>query len=434
MRANFIYSNLNPCGGGERFTLVTMEAVHEMGLEIDLTTLEQPILSKLENAFGKDLASVMKKINKINLLNMFDEQSIRLNLQQGNYDLIINTHGDIDPWYDPSLNATNMIVYCHYPTAKFFLENDDAEYLRYHLKIDRLNSSSMPESEVVSQISYKNPKQVISQLVEPTGTEFRINTPDDNRKKYVKWVKKTYDSMVRNSFLITNSNYSKSAILREYDRNDVIVLSPPVPVDAIISKVNLNQLSNSLNYRDENCILVICRIEPSKRIENVIYLAKLLKERKIKSKINIVGSLDPFYQKYNDDLIKLISDYNVSDVVEFHIDESFEDLIELMKKSKIFFHPRKGEHFGMSIVEAMSAGLIPVVPATGGQSEFVPRQYQYKSLEEAFKIISSLLIDIPRDQMTKESNRISNIAKNFSETNYKRQFQLIVSQLLYNQI
>ena len=143
MRANFIYSNLNPCGGGERFTLVTMEAVHEMELEIDLTTLAQPILSKLENAFGKDLASIMKKINKINLLNMFDEQSIRLNLQQGNYDLIINTHGDIDPYYDPSLNATNMIVYCHYPSAKLFFENDDAEYLRYHLKIDRLHSRNM---------------------------------------------------------------------------------------------------------------------------------------------------------------------------------------------------------------------------------------------------------------------------------------------------
>ena len=189
-----------------------------------------------------------------------------------------------------------------------------------------------------------------------------------------------------------------------------------------------------MNYSDERYILVICRIEPSKRIENVIYLAKLLKERKIKSKINIVGSLEPFYQKYSDDLIELISDYNVSDVIEFHIDTSFENLIELMKKSNIFFHPREGEHFGMSIVEAMSAGLIPVVPSTGGQSEFVPRQYQYRSLEEAFQIISSLLIDTPRVQMTKESNRMSKIAKNFSETNYKKQFQLIVSQLLYNQI
>jgi hypothetical protein len=27
LRANFVYSNLNPCGGGERFTLVTMEVL-----------------------------------------------------------------------------------------------------------------------------------------------------------------------------------------------------------------------------------------------------------------------------------------------------------------------------------------------------------------------------------------------------------------------
>jgi hypothetical protein len=82
----------------------------------------------------------------------------------------------------------------------------------------------------------------------------------------------------------------------------------------------------------------------------------------------------------------------------------------------------------------MSAGLIPVVPAIGGQTEFVPRQYQYNSLEEAVQIISSMLINMPQEQVTNESNKMINIAKSFSETNYKRQFQLIVSQLLYNQI
>ena len=62
LRVNFVYSYLNPCGGGcERFTLVTMETVYEMGLEIELTTHEQPNLIKLENACGRDLASVLKK-------------------------------------------------------------------------------------------------------------------------------------------------------------------------------------------------------------------------------------------------------------------------------------------------------------------------------------------------------------------------------------
>src|SRR5690606_15079996 len=89
--------------------------------------------------------------------------------------------------------------------------------------------------------------------------------------------------------------------------------------------------------------------------------------------------------------------------------------------------------FGMSIVEAMSAGLIPIVPTVGGQSEFVPVEYQYKSLEDASQIVSQLLTNMSKEEMIKESIKMRDIAKNFSETNYKRQFQLIVSRMLYVQ-
>ena len=65
MRANFIYSNLNPCGGGERLTLVTMRSMIEMGIDIDLTTLEMPNVEKIENAFGKDFALIIKRISKM---------------------------------------------------------------------------------------------------------------------------------------------------------------------------------------------------------------------------------------------------------------------------------------------------------------------------------------------------------------------------------
>ncbi|HEX5519014.1 MAG TPA: hypothetical protein VFX18_01095 [Candidatus Nitrosocosmicus sp.] len=68
LKANFIYSDLNACGGAERLALVTMQAVLEMDIGIDmdrdmdvgieLTTLEKPDAKKIENAFGKELASV----------------------------------------------------------------------------------------------------------------------------------------------------------------------------------------------------------------------------------------------------------------------------------------------------------------------------------------------------------------------------------------
>ena len=75
----------------------------------------------------------------------------------------------------------------------------------------------------------------------------------------------------------------------------------------------------------------------------------------------------------------------------------------------------------------MSAGLIPVVPSIGGQTEFVPTKYQYDSLEQASQIVASAL-GVADD----ERQRISDSVIRFSEINYKRQFQLIISKLIYN--
>jgi hypothetical protein len=84
-----------------------------------------------------------------------------------------------------------------------------------------------------------------------------------------------------------------------------------------------------------------------------------------------------------------------------------------------------GEHFGMSIAEAIAAGLIPVVPSIGGQTEFVPRQCQYSTLEQAAEIISSAfrLPYIERIQ-------ISNSVNQFSNSKYIQGFQQIVNKVL----
>jgi hypothetical protein len=55
MNANVIVPDLNPCGGGERLALVTMQALAQMGIDFDLTTLKSPDIPMLENAYGKNL-------------------------------------------------------------------------------------------------------------------------------------------------------------------------------------------------------------------------------------------------------------------------------------------------------------------------------------------------------------------------------------------
>jgi len=164
-----------------------------------------------------------------------------------------------------------------------------------------------------------------------------------------------------------------------------------------------------------------------KKVENTIKFAKLLKENNIGTGMKIVGSLDVYYFDYYYHLKKMIEDFNLFDYVTFEIDVSFDKLLSFMRKSKVHFHPRWQEHFGISIVEAMSAGLIPIVPSIGGQTEFVPSKYHFHTLEQAAQIASSAF-NIP------DSERIlmSNSVKRFLIRNYIKGFQQVVNRLLVN--
>ena len=68
--------------------------------------------------------------------------------------------------------------------------------------------------------------------------------------------------------------------------------------------------------------------------------------------------------------------------VEFHINKTNNELFELYNKAKIYWHasgygedlekhPELAEHFGITTVEAMGSGAVPVVINSGGQREIV---------------------------------------------------------------
>jgi hypothetical protein len=74
-----------------------------------------------------------------------------------------------------------------------------------------------------------------------------------------------------------------------------------------------------------------------------------------------------------------------------------------------------GEHFGVSIVEAMADGLIPIVPEIGGPTEFVPKKFHYPTLEQAAETISSYAFDhLAKSTTTEGRLEISNSVSKFS--------------------
>ena len=82
--------------------------------------------------------------------------------------------------------------------------------------------------------------------------------------------------------------------------------------------------------------------------------------------------------------------------VHFHLDAPRAELTQLYSRSSIYWHatglgeserrrPEHLEHFGISTVEAMGAGAVPIVMGKGGQAEIVQENvngYRFRSLDE----------------------------------------------------
>jgi glycosyltransferase involved in cell wall biosynthesis len=185
-------------------------------------------------------------------------------------------------------------------------------------------------------------------------------------------------------------------------------------------------LSSTKNKREEDdIVIVVPRIDKQKKIENAIRLAKLLKQNNIGSGMKIIGNMDYNYDlDYYLSLNQMIRDFDLKDHVILETNVCLNNLLSIMREVKVYFHTMVGEHFGISIVEAMAAGLVPVVSDVGGPTEFVPKRYQFHTFEGAAEIISTAF-----NTAYAERVQISNSVSKFSISNYVEGFQKIVNEL-----
>ncbi|HEY0170201.1 MAG TPA: glycosyltransferase family 4 protein, partial [Pyrinomonadaceae bacterium] len=88
--------------------------------------------------------------------------------------------------------------------------------------------------------------------------------------------------------------------------------------------------------------------------------------------------------------------------VKFHIKAGLEELRDLYRAAAIYWHatgfgypasdyPAKQEHFGITTVEAMSAGAVPVVYGSGGQKEIVTHGFDGLCWDDTAGLVSQTL-------------------------------------------
>jgi len=234
--------------------------------------------------------------------------------------------------------------------------------------------------------------------------------------------------------IITISEYSKKWIKKLWGSESAI-LFPPVDIDSF--KVG----------KKEKIILSVGRFFPEHHNKKQLELAQTFKQMLEQYSdemrgytLYLVGGVGgrADHLEYVEKIRAASKNYPIEIITNI----GWGELVELFARSYIFWHasgmgedekvhPERFEHFGITTVEAMAAGCIPVVINKGGQKEIINNGYDgffFKDWQE----LKDITIKIIRGEVDVEKvrkNAISNCRK-FSNSNFKKDLISIISKIL----
>jgi len=292
--------------------LHVIKALMEDGHEVVLGTVEKTNWDKVRRLMGVDLPkipeeySIMKEIRKFGIYQR-SLTALHVARFRREFDLTINTHGDVMP-------LPVDITYLHFPVFALLAEEPWRYYAKYFKSL--------------FWRAYFEPYRIM-------------------QKHLARF-------MFSRSLLLTNSSFSRD-VIRKYIHSDALVIYPPVEVE--------EYLKLSRNLEREDAVVSISRFAPEKNLHLIPFIAKHLPD----TSFYVVGSVRGFRSmEYYNQIVELIKKMSLKNV-KLHPNASYEEKLEILSRCKVFLHLMPYEHFGISVVEGMASGCIPVVHKSGGQ-------------------------------------------------------------------
>lgn len=176
--------------------------------------------------------------------------------------------------------------------------------------------------------------------------------------------------------VMTNSSWTQAHIeslwvpyRAEKNRTDPIaVVYPPVAVREMEQEVEVSKESES---KREKVLVYIAQFRPEKNHQLILQsFAEFLKTDTQASKgarLVLIGSVrDDHDSKRVYQLRLLANELGIRNSVEFHLDATWPEILEWLRKASVGVNGMWNEHFGIGVVEYQAAGLISVVHNSGG--------------------------------------------------------------------
>lgn len=330
---------LHSIGGGQRFDCKVAEHLSKHH-NVDMLSLFPINKEKLEQAYGVDLSRIknfrhLYRKSRLNpsLLHILSFRRVSRIARE--YDLLYNAeeHETVKP------NAKHNLLYCH-----FF------------------------------ELKWPKPAKNIQELVK-LATIFII-------KSLLRNYAKKYDAVY------CNSQYTKKWLKRKWNVNAEVIY-PPIDIPRTMT-----------SQKKKNIILSTGRLTPDKNYEFTISCFKEIYDSGIKDYEFWVYGSEPS-PEYLKRLNQLARGYPIKII----INPTAQELEEAYSKAKIFIqakglginekkYPALLEHFGMTPVEAMAHGAVPIVLNKGGYKESVENAksgFLFNTKQEAVEKIKLLV-------------------------------------------
>jgi glycosyltransferase involved in cell wall biosynthesis len=201
----------------------------------------------------------------------------------------------------------------------------------------------------------------------------------------------------KNVRLITNSEYTREEIRKRFGKDSSVVYPP----------VNISKFLKFFDSIKQKNVITISRYSPEKKLDDAIDIVKssslpyvLIGNAKYRSQLELFEKLKRKTSQSN---------------IELGCNLPYSEIEKVLVSSKVYFHTSK-ETFGISVVEAISAGCIPVVPNNSAHKETVPfEELRYNGKDDAMRKL--------QDAMSGKYDNLRNDLKNHIQKFSAESFQ-----------